>query len=244
MRAPIFGPKLTLATVLFCMAPPSAFAQGSDTWFAAAKASIGDASIDKITHNGTIGTGALIGGQIDGQLEDKTFDDYTAGLGFALGKRMGNWLVEAEYTYRYRTDWDVVARTHSIQTITNVFSNVETNTLMLNAARRGVINQHWSWELGVGIGLVSNDIDADYIEREVPGIRGEMVFNDDSGETDFSYSLFGGVTRDLGGPWTLNLRYRYIDLGELEAGPFPSRAGRVEGEHTSQELQLSLERDF
>ncbi|MEM7099584.1 MAG: outer membrane beta-barrel protein [Pseudomonadota bacterium] len=219
-------------------------AQASEKWFAAVKASIGDVEIDGISHGGTIGTGALINGEIDGQLEDTAIDDYTAGLGFSLGRRIRNWHYEAEYIYRYRTDWDLVAPTPSIQTITNVFSDIETHTLMLNVARRGVISQNWSWELGAGIGLASNDIDGEYIERQVPGIRPEMVFKDDDGGIEFVYNLFAGVTRDLRGPWTFNIRYRYIDLGEVEIGPFPGRASQASGDYTSGELQFSLERNF
>ena len=239
-------PMLVSATIVTALISSTlATAQdGRDKWFGAIKASIGDVQIDSISHGGGIGTGTLINGQIDGQLEDTTFDDYTAGLGVSLGRRMGNWQLETEFVYRYRTDWDLVAPTPSIQTITNVFSNIETNTLMFNVARRGVVSQFWSWELGAGIGLVQNDIEGDYIERRVPGIRPELVFKDDQSDTDFTYNVFAGVTRELGRTLTLNIRYRYIDLGDLEIGPFPNRPARATGEHTAQELQFSIERTF
>ena len=238
--------KYPLICTLACIIITSSLnAHANDNvWFGAIKTSIGDTTIENISHNNTIGTGALIGGQIDGRIEDTTIDDYTAGFGFAVGRRFGNWSFEAEYVYRYRTDWDLVAPTPAIQTITNVFSNVETNTLMFNLIRRGVINKNWSWELGGGVGFVSNDIEADYIEREVPGVTPEMVFKDDTRERNFSYNLLVGVTRTFADKWNFNLRYRYIDLGELEAGPFPNRAARIDGDQTSTELQFSIERDF
>ncbi|MGK0257893.1 MAG: opacity protein-like surface antigen [Candidatus Azotimanducaceae bacterium] len=220
----------------------SAYASDSE-WFAAVKLSLGKDNIDNISHGGTIGTGTLINGEIDGQIRDEKIDDYTAGLGFAVGKRIGNWTYEAEYIYRYRTDWDVVTTTPSIQTITNVFSDTQTQTLMFNLIRRGVISQDWSWEFGAGIGLVVNDIEASYIERATT-INPEMEFADNSRDTDFTYNVLAGVTRDLGGPWTLNIRYRYIDLGELKAGPFPSRSARLSADHTSHEVQFALEREF
>jgi len=243
------SPRLsaTLAVLYFAagfFSSANAHAAGDGEWFGAAKVSLGDVTIDGVGQGGTIGTGQLINGQIDGRLEDTQTDDYTAGIAFAVGRRMGNWQVEAEYTWRYRTDWDVVAATDSIQTITNVFSNVETGSLMLNLARRGVISEHWSWEIGAGAGLVYNSVEATYIERAVPGIRDEMRFKDDSTESSFSYNAFVGVTRALRGPWTLNVRYRYIDLGELKAGPFPQRTARLSADHTSNELQFSLERDL
>lgn len=218
-------------------------ANASDAeWYGAIKASISEDTIDSISQRG-IGTGAPIGGEIDGALKDREVDDYTAGLGVSLGRRMGYWSLELEYIYRYRTDWDVVTTTPSINTITNVFSDVETNSLMLNLARRGSISQYWSWELGAGIGLVSKDLDSDYIERETP-TDPERRFSDNSSERDFSYSVFAGITRDLGNPWTFNLRARYIDLGELEAGPFPNRAAKVSADQSAVELQFSLERDL
>ena len=232
---------ISACVLVFSAAPASAKTDAE--WFGAVKASIGEVTIDSISTNG-IGTGATIGGIVDGTLEDDEVDDYTAGLGFAFGRRFGYWQIEGEYVWRYRTDWDIVAATPSIQTITNIFSNVETNSLLLNLTRRGPINEHWSWEMGAGIGWVTNDIESDYVEREVPGIRAELKVKDDDSTSDFSYNVFGGVTRELGGPWTLNLRMRYIDLGELETGPFPSRAARASADHTSIEMMFTLERDF
>ncbi len=232
-----------LIGILLASGTSTAAADTDAEWFGAVKTSLGDVTIDGISTSG-IGNGMLIGGQIDGELEDDEVDDWTAGVGVAFGRRFGYWQLSAEYVWRYRTDWDVVTATPSIQTITKIFSNVETNTLMLNLARRGPINEHWSWEAGAGIGWVSNDVESEYVEREVPGISPQMSFDDNSSTSDFSYSVFAGVTRELGGPWTLNVRARFIDLGELEAGPFPGRPGRASADHQSTEIQFSLERDF
>lgn len=216
----------------------------ANQWYVAIKASIGDATIDHITHHGTIGTGARIDNFIDGQIAHEKIGDYTAGTGIAIGKRMGYWNFSAEYIWRYRTDWDIVAPTPSISTVTNIFSNVETTTLLINVAQRRPFTSKWSWELGAGLGLVMNDLETEFIEREAPGISPELIFNDKSRKTDFSYNIYAGITRELIGPWSLSLRYRYIHLGELRAGPFPGRAVRLASDHTSQELQFSLEWEF
>ena len=225
-----------LALIFFIGAP--AYADDSE-WFVAGKVSLGEATMDSISQQG-IGTGQLIGGRIDGALEDTEIDDYTAGIGAAVGKRIGNWTLEGELIWRYRTDFDVAASTDSIQTITNVFSNVETTSLMFNIYRRGVINQHWSWEVGAGIGLVANDIDAEYLERAT-ATQPQMSFKDNNNETDFVYNVGAGLVRELSGPFSLNIRYRYITLGELEAGPFPNRPGVVDADHASHEIQFALE---
>ncbi len=236
-------PPLLLTSFLFMTASP-AWSQNDIEWFVGLNASLGEDTIDGISHGGSIGTGAVIGGQTDGAIRDDEIDDYTAGIGITVGRRSGNWNIAAEFIYRYRTDFDTEVSTPSIQTITNIFADVETSTLLLNASRRGVINRNWSWELGAGAGFVRTNIDADYIEREIPGVSPELRFNDSPTDTEFAYNVFAGVTRDLGGPWTMNLRYRYIDMGDLEAGPFPGRPGRIEAEHTAQEMILSFERDL
>ena len=235
----IYSILLLTSTLLLTLVSQPAMADDSE-WFIAAKASLGEDTIDNISDGGTIGTGMLIGNDIDGQIVDDEVDDYTAGLGFAVGKRMGNWTIEGEYVYRYRTDWDIAAPTPAIQTITNVFSDVETQTLLVNLIRRGAINQNWSWEAGIGVGVALQSIDADYIERATL-TNPEFRVSDNESDTEFTYNILAGVTRDLGGPWTFNLRYRYIDLGELEAGPFPTRPARVSADHMAHELQFSFE---
>lgn len=215
---------------------------GTEQWFVGITSSIGEVNIENISAN--IGTGEVIGGERDGQIEDTEIDDYTAGFGFSVGRRIGYWQLAAQYIYRYRTDWDVVAATPAIQTITNVFTNVETHTLLINAARRGPITQHWSWELGAGMGYVHHRMDSQYIEREVPGVSGEQVFKDQRRNGGFSYNFFAGVSREFGRNWTLNIRTSYIDLAELKAGSFPDRPVRLSADQESVELQFSIERDL
>jgi opacity protein-like surface antigen len=229
-------------TTLLLTRTASADTSGTEQWFVGITSSIAEVKIENISAN--IGTGEVIGGERDGQIEDTEVDDYTAGFGFSVGRRIGYWQVAAQYIYRYRTDWDVVAATPAIQTITNVFTNVETHTLLINAARRGPITQHWSWELGAGMGYVHHRMDSQYIEREVPGISGEQVFKDQRRNGGFSYNLFAGVSREFGRNWTLNLRTSYIDMAELKAGSFPDRPVRLSADQSAVELQFSIERDL
>lgn len=237
-------PILLGMTLALGLVNTTAFAASDGQWFGALKTSIGKVTINKISDRGSIGNGMQIGNDVDGKLKEKFFDDYTAAIGVALGQRFGYWQISTEFMWRYRTDWNVVAPTPSIQTITNIFNDVETSSLLVNLAKRGPVNQLWSWELGAGIGLVRNEVVSEYVEREVPGVRPELKFRDVSKRTEFSYNAFAGITRYLDGPWTFNLRYRFIALGDLRAGPFPERPSRVFGDHSSHELQFSLERDF
>ncbi len=220
----------------------SAQADDGNGWRAALKVSLGEVVIDKMSHGGTIGTGTPIGPFIDGQLEDTRIDDYTAGIGASLSRPFGAWTLEGELVWRYRTDWDMVAPTPSLDTVVNMFGNVQTTSLLVNLTRTGRLTERWDWELGAGVGLVHNDIEADYVEREVPGVRAEFRVTDNPSKTDTSFNVLAGVRRQLNNGWQLNVRLRYVDLGDLEAGPFPDRAVRVSAEHTSTELQISFER--
>jgi len=232
-----------LSILLVALLPQAVMAVQDPANFFAIKTSIGDVTMDNVNHDNTIGTGLIIGNDVDGQLKETTLDDYTAGIGLTFGRHLGAWTVEGELVWRYRTDWDLVAPTPSIATITNIFSNVETTTLMFNFLRRKTIGKNWSLEAGVGIGIVHNTIEAQYIER-ASNISPELSFKDDTQETDFSYNFFLGLVRPINQSWSVNIRYRYIDLGELKAGPFAERQGLIEGDHTSNELQLSFERAF
>ena len=216
----------------------------ADNWYVSGKILGGFATVDDITDKGSIGTGQPINGINDGDILESDFDDYVYSFGFSVGQHIGYWAVEAELTWRYRSDWDITAPTPAIQTITNVFTNIETTTLLLNAIRRGPINEHWSWEVGAGIGIAHNVLESDYIEREVPGVTPEMVFKDTSKSNEFTWNALVGVTRELGGPWTLNVRYRYIDFGDLKVGPYPMRNSSVYGTWSSHEVLFSLERDL
>ena len=227
---------VALAALTFLLAVP---AEGAD-WQAAIKLNAGFAAMSGVTDRGTLGTGERIGIDIDGELKQRRTEDVTAGAGAGIGRRFGPWLLEAEYIWRYRTDWDATAPTPTIQAITNIFTNVQTSTLMLNAARTGPFGGHWHWEAGLGAGAVWNRMRSDYIERAVSGVRSERRFERSNTKTGLAWNGFAGLSRAIGQRWRLGLRYRYIDLGELRAGPFETRPARVSADHSAHELQLVL----
>ncbi len=231
------------AIAIVALMIPSVTVQADD-WYFAFKTSVAVSTIDDITHKGTIGTGAQIGNDIDGKLRDTEDDDVTAGIGLALGRTFGAWAIEADYHWRYRTDWDASIPTPSIQTMTNLHTNIESSALMLNAIRSGALGEKWRWQIGIGAGMTFHDFESDYIEREVPGVRPQMRFSDEDSSTEFTWSVLGGVSRALGEAWRFNLRYHYTDFGDLEVGPYPSRPGRLFAEYSAHEIYASLERDL
>jgi opacity protein-like surface antigen len=219
-------------------------AQASDAWYYALRTSLASSRIEDTSHGGTIGTGAPMGGDIDGEIRDPNSDDVTGGLGVAFGRRFGSWAVEADLHWRYRTDWDVSIASPSIQTITNVHTNVETTTAFVNWIRSGAFGNTWHWELGAGVGIVYNRLDGEYVEREVPGIRPEMTFDDDDTATEFGWGLLAGLSRPIGSGWRVSAQYRYGNYGEVEIGPFTGRTGSLSADYTAHELVISFEREF
>ena len=232
--------------------PRLAHAADSHQWTVGLIVSAGAATIADTDDHDSIGTGDVIAGVVDGQpvdivdgrLEDEEFDLPVAAIGLTVGRRIGQWNLQLETLWRYRTDWNLTAPTPSIRTVTNVVSNVETASWLVNVSRIGQINRYWSWQLGAGVGVVTNKLESLYIEREEPGVSPERVFADDNSSTDLCWNLLAGVRFDFSGPWSFNVNYRYIDLGDLDAGPFPSRNAKVSGKHLSHEMLLSMQRDL
>ena len=232
-----------IACTLAALALLLADSARSADWQLALKLNAGFAEMADVTHRGTLGTGERIGIDVDGELKKRRTEDATAGAGFGIGRKAGDWLLEAEYVWRYRTDWDATAPTPTIGSITNLFTNVQTQTWMLNAARIGGFSPRWGWEAGVGAGVVLNRMQSDHIERAVSGVRRERRVERTNTRTRLAWNAFAGVNRSIGGqrrPWRMGLRYRYIALGKLHAGPFDGRAAELWADHGAHELQLAL----
>ena len=205
-------------------------------WYMSAKTSIASQRLENSNHNGTIGNGSLFDGEPDGRLAFTGIEDETAGIGLALGRDLGWLKVEGELIWRYRTDWDLRARTHSIGTVTNVFSNISTTTLMLNVSRQQPISPRWSWEVGLGAGVAYNRVDSRLIERR----DGAPVLEHADTGTQFAWGAHTGLSRRIDDRWRFSVSYRYLDMGDVEAGPFVNAASHVQASHVAHELQLSL----
>lgn len=232
--------NLLLLTPLFLAV--QAQAAEPPRWYGSLDVALASDEIDGFKVRG-IGTGEAIGGQIDGDIRDDKIDDYTAAIGFSVGRRMDHWQTDLSYSYRYRTDWDLAASTPSIETITNVFSDIQAHSLLLNLARRGALNTHWSWEVGGGIGFASKSIESDYIERATADTA-QVRFAAQRDQTELIYNAFIGVERSFSHPWSLGIRLRYVDMGGLEAGPFPGRDARISADHQMIELRFLLRRHW
>jgi len=202
----------------------------------------GTAIIDQIDGQG-IGTGELIAGFVDGRLREGRLDDGVAGLGLRIEREYVRWHFGLALAWRYRTDWDLTATTPSISSITNVFSDVETRSATLEVGR------HW-WRgqnrlaFDVGAGLVRNRIESEYLEREVPGVRGQLRFEAKETPRDLAWNLTLSWHRPLNDRWQFGVRYRYSNLGDFSTGDFVERPAELSARHRSHDVILSFGRRF
>ncbi len=209
-------------------------------WFTAGTLSIGAADLHNSSSRGSLGTGQVIGGFVDGRLRNSQEVDAAAGIGASIGFNRSHWSLEAEVLWRVRTDWDLSAPSPSIRTVTNIQTNISNATFMLNLSRRWGNANAWQWQLGGGLGVAFNRFETDYKEREIPGEREEIEITADRRSQQLAWNLSASMSRKLGKRWRGRIRYQYLDLGNIEAGPFVGRDVKVFSRHSTHELQFTL----
>ena len=241
--SPFMRLSVGLVIVLTTVLPGKvAAAEAEQNWSLYLEPFYGTAIIDQIDGQG-LGTGELIDGFIDGRLREGRLDDGVAGIGLRVEREFAKWHLGLALSWRYRTDWDLTAPTPSIQSITNVFSDVETRSATLELGR------HW-WRgnnrlaIDAGAGLVRNRIESEFLEREVPGVRGELRFEAKETPRDFAWNITLSWHRKLNDRWQLGVRYRYSNLGDFSTGDFVERAGEFTARHRSHDVILSFGRRF
>ena len=214
----------------------------SQKWSVYIEPFYGTAIIDQIDGQG-IGTGEVINGVIDGRLREGRLDDGVAGLGLRLERDVGEWHAGVALSWRYRTDWDLTARTPSIQSITNIFSDVETRSATLIVGRHWLRGRH-RLAVDAGVGLVRNRIESEYLERAVPGVRGQRRFEAKRTPKDLAWNLTLSWHRALGNRWLIGTRYRYSNLGDFSTGAFDLRSATVTARHRSHDVVVSFGKRF
>ncbi len=237
-RAPRCTPLALLCVLISTHLSAPAFA--ADAFFSP-RVTLGFARIDNITSKGTIGTGEQIGRFTDGRIRESKVEDITAGVGAAWGWRFDAWQIDLEGIWRYRTDWDVAIPSPSIQTVTNIFSDVQTTSLMLNLSRRIDLSPKWQAEITAGFGVAMNRINSSYIERAT-ATGPEVTFRSGRSEIDTAWTAGASLSRSIAERWRARCGYRFIELGDLRAGSWSPRRGRLYAEHNAQEIVFSIER--
>jgi opacity protein-like surface antigen len=97
--------------------------------------------------------------------------------------------------------------------------------------------------IGGGVGFASIDV-LGLKDVNVP--QGNVSFGKDNTETNFAWAVYGGLSYDVTPAVTLDLTYRYLDLGDAESGirtnylGTSSSAGLQIQDITSQDVMLGV----
>ena len=170
---------------------------------------------------------------INGNIRTIKDDDVTGGFSGAVGYKWQQFRLEAEYLWRYRLDFGghfEVDRTDS----TNFGTNIQTQSIMLNAFWDFENQTKFTPYIGGGVGWTEHDAEI---------TRGNLVTNTstrlDTTNDNIVWALTIGTTYSLGNNWSAVISYSYVDLGDLELGPFTD-GGKVDAEYISQDVALGL----
>ena len=240
------GPgHITLLSLLVVLAILAVETRAAEGWMAGVQTTLAWDTYRQISIS-EVGTGTVINGQLDGAVRDPRTEDYTGAVNFTLARYLKpTWRVETSYQYRYRSDWDVALTTPSLQTITNLFSNIRTHTLAASLIYEHTLPHNWRWQAGAGFGWSLHRWESEYLERAVPGIRSEFRSTTDDHSNSFAWHVVMGASRPFTGfagrEWHLQFRYRYVDFAKVELGDFRDRAATGQATYTSHEILLGVE---
>ena len=199
------------------------YAEDNDSYYFSTAFNVGFSDLDNIKNTAPI----------NGSARTVNDEDITGGFSGAIGYKWQQFRIEAEYLWRYRYDFGGHFEVDNTDS-TNIGANIVTQSVMLNT--------FWDFEnqtkfkpyIGGGVGWVTHDAEIR---------RGNLVTDVntklDATTDNIVWALTIGTTYSLSDHWSAVFSYRYVDLGDLELGPF-SDGGKVDAEYTSQDLALGL----
>ncbi len=210
MKPIVFAAALALVTT----ATPAAAQQAGD-YYVAAKGLVGLANAYDVD----------AAGAATADLMDDT-PEWIGGPGLAFGYRMKNLPVrlETEWLWRYRFDFDV-----DVSTGQNVKTDVGTHSLMWNAFYDFPAWHSYTFYLGAGLGVALSQTEA----------NDSGAGQSDESAANFTWMASVGARRPITDFWTVDLSYRYSDLGEIETGTTP--AGVITADsYTSHDVLIGI----
>jgi opacity protein-like surface antigen len=160
-------------------------------------------------------------GSTTGPLTDDDYGDSVAGGGLSLGYdfsyRYGAPIrVEGEFVHIVRLDADT-RPIFADGTLpgAGIENNISIRTLMINAFYDWDLGTWYTPHFGFGVGYARNNSEAG-LNDFGSGLRQTV----DTDTDNLAWSLMAGVQFDIGPNWFADVGYRFLDAGELEAGPF------------------------
>lgn len=171
-----------------------------------------------------------------GSLQIRNDTDIVGGMAFAVGydwaKKGPPIRIELEYHYRVRMDFD----TRVVGGAAAGFENqLSTHAVLANFYYDFKPVGGFKPYLGAGMGWVRNVSDVD----RVP-LSGAAKEEHENEKDNFSWSVMAGVMYRISQGWRFEVGYRYIDLGEVESGPFRDGTVMTAESYVSHDLILGL----
>ncbi len=209
----------------------AAAAGGADDkgWFAQAGAGVSSSSIADSTVRGGAGpAGDLV-------LVPEVDDD----VGFFLGVGYDFGLIRVEGEYNATTNDAEKYRIVRPASVTlPLDGEAELNAIMLNAYMDFPLGEDVPWGLFVGAGIGRADLALDLVGPPLPGAPSIPLIDDEDSVT--AYQLTAGASYAFTPTLGAFLRYRYLDLGDVEGKDTRGLAFETEVDYDFWELGLQL----
>jgi len=151
---------------------------------------------------------------------DNVYADFDGApfFGFGVGYRWNNWFrTDVTGEYRSKSDFDGL----DIATIGGVI--IPDNYIAKKSEWLALVNGYFdlgTWHgitpfVGAGVGAANIWI-SDFTDVGVT--VDSVAFGEDNGEWDFAWALYAGLGFEVTEAFTVELAYRYLDLGDGESG--------------------------
>ena len=139
-------------------------------------------------------------------------------FGIGIGYQVNNWF-RADLTGEYRSKVDF----SGLDLITAVGTTTPNDYDAKKSEWLTLLNGYWdigSWRgitpfIGAGVGFANVEISGFTDEGEAVA---SLAFGDDNDEWNFAWALHAGLAMDVTEAFTVELAYRYLDLGDAESG--------------------------
>jgi opacity protein-like surface antigen len=163
-------------------------------------------------------SGAKNVGTRAGTVTNQKDDDLIGGAGAALGfdwQKFG-WPVRSEIEYNLDYRFDYNARPPLSSNAGNgLENNLRTHTLMLNAYYDIKNRTRWTPYVGVGVGLARNESEGIFTVLAT-GSKQTLT----TVVNNLAWSVGTGVRYAWSERWSIEVGYRFVNLGKFKTGPF------------------------
>lgn len=170
---------------------------------------------------------------VQGPLVGEHSSDLVGGGGGFVGYRW-DWLplrTEMEVGYRVRMDWDF--RSSSTPAI-GYKNNVDSTTVLFNILAEYRNESAFTPFFGGTLGWVRNHSSADRT-----ALISNTTTSQDSTVNDFAWGIMLGLDWAISANWRAEVAYRYLDLGSVSTGRFPTGDQVTADSYVAHDLVLS-----